>query len=81
LDRQLNVSSAYLANPGSFQIRFFDFTDPEGTGGTSGAVISGSEIIDCQQISPAPTLQISEIFWGNEQRDFYIEILAPQDFT
>ena len=39
------------------------------------------EIITCLDLSPAPLLQISELFRGNEQRDFYIEILALQDFT
>ena len=81
LDRQLNVSSTYLANPGSFLITWLDYSDPIETWGTSGAVISGLETIDCNHLISAPPLQISEIFRGNEQRDFYIEILALQDFT
>ncbi|MCX6823134.1 MAG: hypothetical protein NTX91_04050 [candidate division SR1 bacterium] len=88
LDRQLNVSSAYLANPGSFEIAWLDFSDPISTGGTGGpagrsggAGMSGEGIIDCSNISPAPLLNISEIFRGNEQRDFYIEIVALQDFS
>ena len=81
MDRQLNVLPAYLANPGSFQIAWLDFSDPVETGSTSGAEISGAEIINCSNISPAPPLQISEIFRGNNQRDFYIEIIALQDFS
>ena len=80
LDRQLNVSSAYLANPGSFHITWLDYSDPIGTGDSSGADNSGSQSIECNQLISAPLLQISELFRGNEQRDFYIEILALQDF-
>lgn len=88
LDRQLNVSSAYLANPGSFQITWLDYSDPISTWGTSGpadrsggADNSGSQAIDCNQLISAPLLYISELFRGNDKRDFYIEILALQDFT
>lgn len=41
-ERQLNVLPAYLANPGSFEITFLDYTDPDDTSGSqdqsSGAV-------------------------------------------
>ena len=83
VDRQLNVSSDYLANPGSFEIKILDFSPGTGevASGNSGAGYSGSMPIDCQLLPSAPPLSISEIFWGNDQLDFFIEILALQDFS
>jgi len=36
---------------------------------------------DCQYLSASPLLQVSEVFRGNEQRDFFIEIELLQDLT
>ena len=54
----------------------------------SGAGDTGSLPSDCLLLSPAPPtgrasplVQLSEVFRGNEQRDFFIEILALQDFS
>lgn len=77
--RQLNVTSDYLANPGSFRITVLDFSS--GSDGISGAGDTGSLPSDCLLLSPAPLFQLSEVFRGNEQRDFFIEILALQDFS
>lgn len=76
LDRQLNVSSPYIANPGSFTILFLDWwgNDDEGD------ILSGAEQ-DCQYLSSDPPLQIAELFRGNDQGDFYIEIVVLRDLS